>query len=577
VKLRTFALLLLVVASLVPLVAFGVMAIRRTEETSIAEVRAGTERLADSIARRIGAHVEADRENLRLVGAAILQARTPDLAQDAFSLEYPALHALTVLDAAGARVAGPGAGDDADMAAVLQRALAGDPASAPVRPASAASSGPFAHTIALAEPVTIAGERAGAVAARMDLIDIWAPINSVRVGRKGFVRLVAADGTLLAHGDPEERRQVFSSAGNLALVAGARSDGRVVNEQGVESLASVAEVGERGWVIVVEHPIAEALAAVRATRRRLVWLVSLALLGAIAIAVLVGRKLVRSIERLEAHTRVLASGDLDAVLDDRSGIGEIDSLAGGINRMAASIKEVHEEAQRRERLTSFGRAAAGITHDLKFPLESVRTAVEQLAAHKDDDAWSHFEHVRKNDLPRIKSYIEHLERLSHSSTGELELGEVDVRRLLDQVAAELEASPKWPEVSFTVEGSAEVVADGTLLPRAVRNLAINAAEACKGSGEVRLTAHPVEGGVEIRVADTGIGMAPEMLGKVMRAEFHTTKPKGTGLGLGVARYVVEVHGGRLGAESKVGSGTTFTMWLPQSALHTAGENGRSRL
>jgi len=121
------------------------------------------------------------------------------------------------------------------------------------------------------------------------------------------------------------------------------------------------------------------------------------------------------------------------------------------------------------------------------------------------------------------------------------------------------------------------VAECTLLSRAVRNLAINGAEACRGKGDVRLVALPTDGGVEIRVAYNGTGMSEELLERVMRAEFHTTKPKGSGLGLGVARYVVDVHGGRLDAESKVGSGTTFTLWLPQSELQTAGGDGRSTI
>ncbi len=576
-RLRAFALVLLAAASLVPLVVFGLMAITSSQETAIAEVRAGNERLAGSIARRIAAHIEGDSDQLQVIGAAIVQARRPEQAQNAFSLEFPALHALTVVDTAGARVAGPGAGDDPDLADVTKRALAGEPASAPVRPASASSTGPFAHTIAVAEPITIAGERAGAVAARVDLVHIWEPINSVKVGRRGFVRLVASDGTLLAHGDPEERRHVFSGADNLALVEAARRDGQVTNEQGVEALASVADVGKRGWMIVVEHPVAEALAAVHATRRRLVWLAIASLVAAIGVGVLVGRKLVRTIERLEAHTKVLASGDLDARLGGRSGIAELDSLTSGVNAMAESIKAVHEEAKTRERLTSYGRAAAGITHDLKFPLENIRAAVHVLAAHKDEDAWAQFEHMRTSDIPRIEAYIDHLKRLSNSASGTLDIDEVDVRKLLDQVAGDLRATGKWPDVSFAVEGAGEVVADGTLLSRAIRNLAINGAEACRGKGEVRLAAQPADGGLEIRVADNGAGMSDDLLEKVMRAEFHTTKPKGSGLGLGVARYVVEVHRGKLGAASKVGSGTTFTLWLPQSDLQTAGSDGRSTI
>ncbi len=79
-----------------PLAAFGLIAVERAEETAVAEVRGGTERLAHAIARRMDAHIAAERELLRTIGIAILQAAKPDLTQNAFSIQFTNLHDLTV-------------------------------------------------------------------------------------------------------------------------------------------------------------------------------------------------------------------------------------------------------------------------------------------------------------------------------------------------------------------------------------------------------------------------------------------------------------------------------------------------
>jgi signal transduction histidine kinase len=578
VRFRTYALLVLVLVGLVPLVVFGFLAVERAEETAVAEVRGGNERLAHAIASRVDAHVAGERELLETIGLAIVRAANPDLTQNAFSLQFRNLHDLTVYGADGKRVAGPEkAADNPDHRLVAEKARAGTSASAPVRAPAAGQSGPFAHTITVGEPLMLAGEPAGAVVAQVDLIDLWKPINQVRVGTSGFVRLLTADGTLLAHGDPEERRYVFSDEGNRAIVANARAGRTITNQQGAESFAAVADVGERGWMIVVEQPVAQALGAV-ATMKRSLWILGAAtLVVAVLAAFFSGRRAVRGIETLGNHTRVLASGRLDARVELRSHLAELDTLAASINEMAASLEALNDEARRRERLTTFGRVAAGLTHDLRHPIESVRTACESLANHKEDaDAWELFEFMRQKELPKLKRYLEDLRRLTAAGQVSLTLHHIQPQDMLEDIASDLRASPKWRGVSFAVESSAEPIdADENLLRRAVYNLAANAADACVVNGrggEVRLEAaegHEAE--LKIRVRDNGPGMSPETLQRVMSGEFHSTKrSNGIGLGLGVARHVAQLHGGRMEADSTLGAGTTFTLALPR-----AGEEERA--
>jgi signal transduction histidine kinase len=571
VRVRWYALIVLVVVGLVPLCAFGWLASASAERTAIAEVRTGAQRVADGVAHRVAAYIQAERAQLHTIGAGILLSGRPAYTQNAFEIQFPYLHGLTVYGADGRPVLGQGSGPpDEDLRMVAERAIHGGAASAPVRPASATSGGPFAHTIALGEPIVIAGEQAGAVAARVDLVDIWQPINAARVGERGFVRLVAPDGTLLAHGDPEERRQIFQPHDNLAIVARARRGETIENSQGEEEFAAVADVGDRGWMVVVEQPVAEALGSVRAMRRQLGLLAGGALLLAAIAALFAGRKAVRAIESVESHTRVLASGDLDAIFKPASGIAELDSLGGRINDMAASLKRLGQEAQARERMNTFGRVAAGLAHDLRIPLEHVRDACEGLAANKDDPAfWEDFEFCRTTELPKLRAFIDDLHRLSIQDAGKLTPRTIDATHLLEDVVHQLRRTPKFSNISFAVDSKAgEMIADERLLQRAIFNLGKNAAEACAGNGrpdkEVRFEAEEAPEGVIIRVRDTGYGMTPEVLERIMTGDFHSTKrTNGIGLGFGVARHVAQVHGGRLEATSQVGAGTTFTLLVPR--------------
>ncbi|HLU67327.1 MAG TPA: sensor histidine kinase [Kofleriaceae bacterium] len=576
-KLRAFALLLVAAASLLPLLGFAALARSRAEATAVAEVQGGTERVARIVARRIADHIAAERELLRTIGAAVTLGDDPALTLNAFSIQHPHLHGVTVLGPDGRAVARQGQpGPDHDE--ITRRALAGESAAAAVRPATADSGGPFAHTITVGEPIWIAGERAGAVVATVDLVDVWETVNVARMGRRGFVRLVASDGTLLAHGDPEERRYVFAAVDNLGFIERARRGGTVVNHQGVEVLAAVADVGERGWMIVVEQPVAEALGAVRAMRRDLLLLGGGALALAIGAAVLVGRKVVRGIERLEGHTRVLASGDLDARVEPSARIAELDSLARSINEMADSLKRHHREARERERLTTFGRVAAGLSHDLKQPLEHVRDACEGLAADRESpESWELFDWMRRDELPKLQRFLDDLRQLAVDGKAKLIMGEVAPERLLEELAANLRGSPRWAhKIQFEIASSAApFLGDDTLLRRALYNLAANAAEACYrapgGAGTVRLEAADRTDGVVFRVADTGPGMSPDLIERVMHGDFHSTKrTTGIGLGLGVARHVAQIHGGRIEVESEVGAGTTFTLFVPRDESQEPG-------
>ena len=109
-----------------------------------------------------------------------------------------------------------------------------------------------------------------------------------------------------------------------------------------------------------------------------------------------------------------------------------------------------------------------------------------------------------------------------------------------------------------------VRADGDLICQVLLGLLANAAEAAPSGGEVALAAAAADGAVEIAVADSGPGVPPELRARIFEP-FFTTRPHGTGLGLAVARHIVEAHGGRIEVGERTGGGARFTLRLPAAA------------
>jgi signal transduction histidine kinase len=566
---------LLTLVGIAPLAVYGMTALASAQDTATAQVREGNRRAARAIAGHIAAYAAGERRLIAAIGAAVQHARDTherQLVLDAYQLDLPHLHDPVVYDHTGRVVAGAEpAGRTERYQGLAQRALAGEHAQSSIE-AMAESGELFGHTITIGEPVMMAGKRAGAIVCRYDLVGIWPAVDSVRVGRNGVIRLLAHNGQLLAHGDPEERRFVFENDANLhrALVAGALLGQTVVNRQGDDIIAAVAFVPLFPALVVVEQPVSEAFADVATMQRNLVLLAIGALALALAIGVAFGRKLVQPLEVLRGYARGLAD-DLQRKVVLRTGLVEVRALADALDEMAEALYDEREQARMRERLTTFARVAAGLAHDLRMPIEAVRSAVE-LSTERPEDPTAQrlLGRIQQRDLPRLKRFVDDLHRLAHMGNLGLEYEQVDLDLLLDDIRTELTTAPKWQGVSFEVRGTANpAVLDKGLVRRAVFNLASNGAEACLEVGQggtVTFELHESEDTVEIRVSDTGVGLAPERVATLSQSDFQSTKrTSGVGLGLGVVRQVLAAHDGTLAISSTVGAGSVFTMRLPRTA------------
>jgi two-component system sensor histidine kinase PilS (NtrC family) len=239
----------------------------------------------------------------------------------------------------------------------------------------------------------------------------------------------------------------------------------------------------------------------------------------------------------------------------------------------SDLKRLNELNLRAERLEAVAALSASLAHEIRNPLASIRSSVEQLArsAHgDDDDRYLAQLIVRESDrLSRLLS-----EFLDFARVRATEFVPVDLQEVVTAAARIVREHPDCrPEIEIRVQGARTVLdGDEDLLHRVVVNLMLNAVQAAKGATTVTVTTRPakvaelpggctIEQPVCLEVKDTGPGI-PEDLRDRLFQPFVTGRVGGTGLGLAIVQRAVEAHRGMVLVDSHPGKGTTFTIFFP---------------
>jgi two-component system phosphate regulon sensor histidine kinase PhoR len=216
---------------------------------------------------------------------------------------------------------------------------------------------------------------------------------------------------------------------------------------------------------------------------------------------------------------------------------------------------------------------ANVSHELRTPLASMRLLVETLenGAVEDLPAALHFLHRIDVEIDAMARLVEELLELSRLESGVLRLNiePVDVPAAFEEVINRLApmAREKGIELMLDIHPDLPPVrADSARLEQILMNLAHNAIKYTPEGGRVSLRAGRQGLGIRIDVVDTGVGMRPEDAARVFERFYKVDRGRpraaGAGLGLAIARHLVEVHGGRLTAVSDTGRGSTFSFILP---------------
>lgn len=229
-----------------------------------------------------------------------------------------------------------------------------------------------------------------------------------------------------------------------------------------------------------------------------------------------------------------------------------------------------ETLQQSEKLSSIGLLAAGVAHEVNTPLTGVSSYTQMLLSMIPETDPKHaLLQKMQRQTERASNIVSNL--LNFSRIGSVsESQELDVNRLLDDTLQLLEPQIRKSNITITRDYSIDlpkILGNGGKLQQVFTNLILNARDAMDGGGKITLRTMFVEPDeIKIEVTDTGIGIAPENLGKIFDP-FFTTKGvgNGTGLGLAVSYGIVQEHGGTIQAFSETGRGTTFVLSFPTAA------------
>ncbi|CAN5635312.1 hypothetical protein BH11PLA2_BH11PLA2_25130 [soil metagenome] len=296
-------------------------------------------------------------------------------------------------------------------------------------------------------------------------------------------------------------------------------------------------------------------------------------LGGIAGLILgygVARGLARTIRRLSVQIRD-AAGKLDpaspeiVVTGDGNFSGlhaDIDTLTLRIETMVQKLQQREHEIQRAKQLAAVGQLAAGVAHELRNPLTSIKLLVQTGLEGEGS-------HLTVEDLTIIDDEIRRMEQslqtfLDFARPPKLDRREMTVAPILESVTNLLRRRAERMNVRIVLADQAvsrTVLVDAVQLRQVLLNLLLNAIDAMPTGGTVTLTTHVHASVLDLEISDTGPGIAEAIQSRLFEP-FASTKDTGLGLGLVISKRIVEEHGGTLRTVYREGAGATFVVTLP---------------
>jgi signal transduction histidine kinase len=305
------------------------------------------------------------------------------------------------------------------------------------------------------------------------------------------------------------------------------------------------------------------------------WILIVAAAGAVAICFVTLSALLVLIERpLEELKRIIASvreGNLAVRVEFAKRNDDVGQLGRQFNEMIeelaknrAEIERLHQfEMARAEHLATIGELAAGLAHEIRNPLAGIAGVVEVLG--KELPAQS----ASRAVLPEVQEEIRHIQTilndlLAYARPRPPDIHPADSNVTIEQAVflARQQVRTKPIEILFTPQKNIpNVLHDPVQIQQVILNLLLNGIQAIANQGKIEVTLRREGDYAVVRIRDTGKGIARDSLPKIFKP-FFTTRKEGTGLGLPLAKGIVESHRGKIEVTSEPGQGAQFDVWLP---------------
>jgi signal transduction histidine kinase len=564
--------LLLALAAVVPLVAYGLISIWSLQRGTRESVIVGNQNVATRAAEEIHRYVASHADVLKALAADLqdtgLQTSQQDRILKNYVLQFREFREITLFDQAETMIASSRVGQprvtipkDAKLSldGVLMSPMRVDDDLLPT-----ATFG--LHLLKLNQP-------AGWLAGEFSLEEMWRMVDQIRIGGSGYAMVLAPNGDLIAHGNPDKKAlvaQTRNMADNplVGAVHGANDRAPLSreydDEDGRRQLGVAATIPTLGWTVVVEQPRDEAFASAKQLQRQLTIAIVLALCVMVAAGFVFSRRyFIQPIHALRRATHdVAAEGRLETRVDIRTA-DEFAELGESFNTMADRLVELQEDVKRKERQAMFGRVAAGLVHDLAHPVQNIGNSTRLLLRDDvDPETRDMFKKTIERELTTLKRFMDDLRHVVKPKPIEKFAMEVNgsVQEIVESMRNEAERNgitidAHYADALLPIEG------DRFALARVYRNLITNAIQATQAGGRVTIATARTGDEVVLTFADTGMGIPAERLHAIFD-DFVTTKTRGLGLGLAISKRIVEQLDGTIAVQSEVGRGTSFTLRFP---------------
>jgi signal transduction histidine kinase len=229
-----------------------------------------------------------------------------------------------------------------------------------------------------------------------------------------------------------------------------------------------------------------------------------------------------------------------------------------------NLNEAEAAVRRSDRLAALGQLSAGLAHELRNPLGTIRASAEMLSRSvpPDNEVAREVAGFIASEVDRSNSLVTRF--LDFARPMQLKLAPADLGEVLDRAVALVERDAPQHRVTVYKNYSPDLPPfpfDAELMERVFYNLLLNAAQASEEGGAITLKTRRVDGTAEVAVIDRGPGIDPKIKEQIFNP-FFTTKSNGVGLGLAIVSKIVDEHGGRMAVESEPGKGSIFRVFLP---------------
>lgn len=226
------------------------------------------------------------------------------------------------------------------------------------------------------------------------------------------------------------------------------------------------------------------------------------------------------------------------------------------------LQQAEEAMRRSDRLAALGQLSAGLAHELRNPLGTIKASAEMLAAQVrgENEVAREVAGFISTEVDRTNSLVTRFLQFARPLQARLETA--DLAQMLDRAVAAAEREVSGIAIYKNYDPEIRPFPfDAELMERVVYNLVVNAAQASPPGGAVTVKTRAAGGTVEIAVIDRGAGIDPKNVDSIFNP-FFTTKPQGVGLGLAIVSKIVDEHGGKIAVESEPGRGSVFHVLLP---------------